>query len=104
MQFLVIAASVEPIDLSAVGDKPLQANRYREELIAAGKIVTHAHVAGHRAHVWIYDVDSVDELDRVMNDDPMSPFTSGSPQIYPLTSPDRMAERATAFERLLEQR
>ena len=104
MQFLVIAGSVEPIDLSNVGDKPLQANRYREELVAAGKIVTHSHIAGHRAHMWIYDVESVDELDRVMNDDPMSPFTSGSPQIYALTSAERMAERGAAFERLRKQR
>jgi muconolactone delta-isomerase len=103
VQFLVIAGSVEPIDLSKVGDKPLEANRYRDRLVAAGKIVTHAHIAGHRAHMWIYDVESVDELDRVMSDDPMSGFTSGSPQIYPLTSSERMAERGAAFERLREQ-
>lgn len=104
MLFLVIATSVEPIDMSAVGDRPLQANRYRDDLIAQGKIVTHSHIAGHRAHMWIFDVDSVDELDRVLNDDPMSPFISGSPQIYPLTSAERMTERATAFERMLKER
>ena len=104
MQFLVIATSVEPIDMAAVGDRPLQANQYREDLIAQGKIVMHSHIAGHRAHMWIFDVDSVDDLDRVLNDDPMSPFISGSPEIYLLTSADRMAERAAAFERMLKER
>jgi muconolactone delta-isomerase len=101
MQFLVIARSPESIDLSSVGDRPLQANRYRAELVAAGTIVTHAHIAGHRAHMWIYDVGSVDELDRVISEDPMSPFITGSPDIYPLISQERMAARAAALEELL---
>jgi muconolactone delta-isomerase len=103
MQFLVIARSPDSLDLSALGDRPLLANRYREELVAEGKIVLHAHIAGHRAHMWIYDVDSVDELDQVISDDPMSPFIGGSPEIHPLVSPARMAERADAFERRLQQ-
>jgi muconolactone delta-isomerase len=98
MQFLVIAGSVEPLDLSAVGDAPLRANRYREQLLQDGTLVMHSHIAGHRAHMWIFDVSGVDELDRVMADDPMSAVFSGSPQIYPLTSLERMAERARAFE------
>lgn len=101
MRFLVIAGSVEPLRLEDVGDAPLRSNRYRDELTASGKLVLHAHIAGHRAHMWIFDVDSVDELDQVMADDPMSPFFSGSPQILPLTSPERMAARARAFERFL---
>jgi hypothetical protein len=99
MQFLVIAGSVEPIDMSKVGDAPLRANNYRAELMEAGRIVLHSHIAGHRAHMWIYDVAGVDELDAVMNDDPMSAFISGSPTIYPLTSLARMAERARPLER-----
>jgi muconolactone delta-isomerase len=101
VRFLVIAGSVEPLRLEDVGDAPLRSNRYRDELTASGKLVLHAHVAGHRAHVWVFDVDSVDELDQVMADDPMSPFFSGSPQILPLVSASRMAARAQAFERLL---
>jgi muconolactone delta-isomerase len=104
MQFLVIAKSPDSLDMSAVGDRPLRANRYREELTARGKIVIHAHIAGHRAHMWIFDVESVDELDRVISDDPMSPFISGSPEIYPLISPTRMGERADSFEQLLDAR
>ena len=101
MRFLVIAGSVEPLRLEDVGDRPLRSNRYRDELTASGKLVLHSHIAGHRAHMWIFDVDSVDELDRVMADDPMSPFFSQSPQILLLTSPERMGERAAAFERML---
>lgn len=98
MLFLVIAGSVEPLDLDALGDAPARSNRYRGELMEAGKIVTHAHIAGHRAHMWIFDVDSVDELDEVMANDPMSIAFSGRPEIYPLVSVERMAARASAFE------
>jgi muconolactone delta-isomerase len=97
MLFLVIAGSVEPLDLTQVGDAPQRSNRYREELIASGKIVLHGHIAGHRAHAWVFDVESVDELDAVMSSDPMSQFFSGSPSIYPLVSPARMREREQAF-------
>lgn len=98
MRFLVIAGSVEPLDLSAVGDAPIRSNEHRERLMQEGKLLLHSHIAGHRAHVWIFDVSGVDELDRVMAEDPMSSFFSGSPMIYPLTSLERMAERARAFE------
>lgn len=98
MQFLVIAGSVEPLDIASFGDAPARSNRYRDELVEAGKIVTHAHVAGHRAHMWVFDVESVDELDEVMANDPMSMAFTGSPTIYPLVSIERMAARAKAFE------
>jgi muconolactone delta-isomerase len=101
MQFLVIAAGVEPFSLPDAGDRPIRSNRYRAELVASGKIVLHAHIAGHRAHMWIFDVDSVDELDEVMSNDPMSGFFSGTPQIYPLISQDRMQAREKAIEELL---
>jgi muconolactone delta-isomerase len=103
MQFLVIAGSVEPLDLAHVGDAPIRSDRYREELIARGKIVTHAHIAGHRAHMWIFEVESTDELDDIMTRDPMSPYTSGSPQIYPLTSSERMRQREALFEKGLNE-
>ncbi len=93
MQFLVITGAVEPIDLAAVGDAPERANRYREKLVEDGTIVLHAHIAGQRAHMWIYDVDGVDGLDRAMAGDPMAPFMSGRPEITALVSPERMRER-----------
>jgi muconolactone delta-isomerase len=101
VRFLVIAGSVEPLRLEDVGDAPLRANRYRDDLTASGKLVLHAHVAGHRVHMWVFDVDSVDELDQVMADDPMSRFFSGSPQILPLVSSERMAARGRALEHFL---
>ena len=93
MQFLVIAGAQEPLDVGAVGDAPQRANRYREQLVKDGTIVLHAHIAGKRAHLWVYDVDGVDGLDRAMAGDPMAPFMSGDPQIVPLVSPERMRER-----------
>jgi muconolactone delta-isomerase len=98
MQFLVIAGSVEPLNLGAVGDAPLRSNHYREQLLENGNLVMHSHIAGHKAHMWVFEVSGVDELDRVMANDPMSAFFSGSPMIYPLTSLERMAERAQAFQ------
>jgi muconolactone delta-isomerase len=101
---LVIAGSVEPLDMSKLGDAPVRSNRYRAELVAAGTILTHAHIAGHRAHMWIFDVDSIDDLDRVMSKDPMSPYFSGTPTIYPLVSPERMAEREAMITELFGQK
>ncbi len=101
MRFLVIAGAVEPIDMAQVGDAPLRSNTYRAELLAAGKIELHAHIAGNRAHMWIFDVDSVDELDSIVSGDPMSAYFSGRPEIYPLTSYERMKEREEAVARLL---
>ena len=94
MQFLVIAAAADSLDMATIGDAPSRSNRYRDELSDTGKLIMHAHVAGHRAHVWIFDVADVDELDRVISDDPMSRFFTATPQIYPLTSATRMQERA----------
>jgi muconolactone delta-isomerase len=85
--------------MSRLGDAPIRSNRYRAELVEQGTIVLHSHIAGHRAHMWIFDVESVDALDEVMSKDPMSPFFSGSPTIYPLTSYERMKQR----EQLLEE-
>jgi muconolactone delta-isomerase len=104
VRFLVIAGSVEPFDMSKVGDAPLRSNRYRADLLARGKIESHAHIAGNRAHMWIFDVDSVDELDEIMANDPMSAFFAGRPEIYPLTSYERMADRERLIEELLGPR
>ena len=101
MRFLVIAGAVEPIDMARVGDAPLRSNKYRADLLARGKIASHAHIAGNRAHMWIFDVDSVDELDSIISEDPMSAHFSGRPEIYPLTSYERMKEREEAVARML---
>jgi muconolactone delta-isomerase len=96
-RFLVIAYGTGKLDLNAIGDAPIRANRYREELMRQGKISVHAHIAGHRGHMWIYHVASVDELDKVISDDPMSFAHQGDPIILPLTSYQRMHEREEQF-------
>jgi muconolactone delta-isomerase len=95
--FLVIATSSERLDPAEIGDAPLRSNRYRQQLVAEGKIAYHGHIAGHRGHVWIYDVDSIDELDVVMSDDPMGRYLDASPQIYPIVSEERLQERFRRF-------
>ena len=92
-RFLVIAYGISNLDMAALEDAPVQANRYREQLLAEGKISVHAHIAGQRGHLWIYHVDSVDELDRVIANDPMSSSSQGDPLILPLCSYERMHER-----------
>lgn len=92
-RFLVVAYGVPNLDIAALGDAPVLANRYRERLFAEGKISVHAHIAGHHGHLWIYHVDSVDELDRVIANDPMSSSIQGDPLILPLCSYQRMHER-----------
>lgn len=97
----MIAGAVEPIDMAQIGDAPLRSNKYRSELLADGKIELHAHIAGNRAHMWIFDVGSVDELDSIISGDPMSAYFSGRPDIYPLTSYERMKEREEAVAQML---
>ena len=93
MRFLVIAKGLDYPDRAKMADAPIRANRYRERLVEEGQIVVHAHIVGHRAHMWIYDVTSVDELDRLMAEDPIFPYLENSPEILPLASLERMKER-----------
>jgi muconolactone delta-isomerase len=97
MRFLVIGYGKDNLDFGVSGEAAVASHKLRDELMAQGKIIEHAHIAGFRAHMWIYDVESVDELDRVVSGDPMSIFSKGDPLILALTSYERMEER----ERLL---
>jgi hypothetical protein len=47
--------------------------------------------------VWIYHVDSVDELDEVMSADPMSGFYQNDPVIHAFCSYQRMHDRERQF-------
>ena len=93
MRFLVIGYGKDNLDFGVSGDAAVRSHKLRDEWIAQGKIIEHAHIAGFRAHMWIYDVESVDELDRVVSGDPMAGFSKGDPLILPLTSYERMEER-----------
>ena len=70
---------------------------YREELMRKGKLSLHGHIAGQQGHVWIYHVDSVDELDEVMSADPMSGFYQNNPVIHAFCSYERMHDREREF-------
>lgn len=97
MLFVVIAYGVENIDFEKVGDAAVRSHRYRDELIKQGKIVTHGHIAGQKGHLWVYDVNGVDELDKVVSDDPMYPWIQNDPTIYMLISSERAHEREGQF-------
>jgi muconolactone delta-isomerase len=93
MRFLVIAHNKEGLRAEQIGDARVRAIRYREQLGQEGKLIENADIAGQRGHIWVLEVDSVDELDRIMSGDPMNPFLQNPPVILPLCSYDRMAER-----------
>ncbi len=96
-RFLVIAYRIPGIAAATVGDAPSRAVRYREELMRKGKLSLHGHIAGQQGHVWIYHVDSVDELDEVMSADPMSGFYQNNPVIRAFCSYERMHDRERQF-------
>ena len=93
MLFVVIAYGSPNLDLGKVGDAPERSHRYREKLVREGKIVVHGHIAGQKGHLWVYDVDGVDELDRVVAEDPMYPWLQNNPTIHMLISEQRAHER-----------
>lgn len=93
MLFVVIAYGVENIDFEKVGDAAVRSHRYRDKLVEEGKIVVHGHIASQKGHLWVYDVDGVDELDRVVSNDPMYPWIQNDPTVYMLISEQRAHER-----------
>jgi len=93
MLFVVIAYGSPTLDLGKVGDAPERSHRYREKLVREGKIVVHGHIAGQKGHLWVYDVGGVDELDRVVAEDPMYPWLQNDPKIFMLISEERARER-----------
>jgi muconolactone delta-isomerase len=96
-RFLVIAYRIPGVGSDVIGDAPSRACRYREELMRKGKLSLHGHIAGQQGHVWIYHVDSVDELDEVMSADPMSGFYQNNPTIHAFCSYERMHDREREF-------
>jgi hypothetical protein len=93
MVYVVIAYGNNRLDNSNVTDDAVRSHRYREELIKKGKIITHGHIAGQKGHLWVYEADSPDELDRLVSDDPMYPYLQNDPQIIMLISEERAHER-----------
>lgn len=93
MLFVVIGYGVDNIDFEKVGDAAVRSHRYREQLIEDGKIVVHGHMAAQKGHLWVYDVDGIDELDRVVSNDPMYPWIQKDPTVHMLISEQRAHER-----------
>lgn len=92
MRFLVISYGIEPLDFAVVDDAAPRSHRYRDRLMAEGTLLEHAHLAGQRGHAWVFEADSVDDLDRIIAGDPMSRFCQNDPVVLALTSYARMAE------------
>ncbi len=93
MLYVVIAYGNAKLDNTNATDDAVKSHRYREELVKKGKIVVHGHIAGQKGHLWVYNVDSPDELDRLVSNDPMYPYLQNDPQIYMLISEERAHER-----------
>ena len=98
MLFVVISYGSPNFEPGKAGDAPFRSHRYREKLMKEGKIVVHGHIAGQKGHLWVYNVSGVDELDRVVAEDPMYPYIQSDPKIYPLISEDRAHERERTAE------
>ena len=98
MLFVVISYGSPTFEPGKAGDAPFRSHRYRERLMKEGKIVVHGHIAGQKGHLWVYDVSGIDELDRVVAEDPMYPWIQNDPKIYPLISEERAHERERTAE------
>jgi muconolactone delta-isomerase len=59
---------------------------YGVPLEQAGKVIARYHVVGAHGGAWIYDVDSNDELERLLGLSPVYNFARY--QIYPLADMD----------------
>jgi len=84
MKFLILQrvnAQVPVEKLAAL--YPLQL-KYLEELRAKGRIDVYYHLIGQQGHMIIADVDSEEELSRLVGDDPL--FFHSRRKICPLTS------------------
>jgi len=72
---------------------------YLEKLESQGKVAQYYHLIGQQGHMIICDVDSDEELSRIISDDPL--FFDSERKIYPLTT--RKAHEKRVLE-LLRQR
>lgn len=93
MIYVVIAYGNTKLDNSNAADDAVKSHRYREELVKSGKIVAHGHIAGQKGHLWVYNAENSDELDRLVSNDPMYPYLQNDPQVIGLISEERAHER-----------
>jgi len=84
MKFLVIQRIRRDVPLEAWSKLFPEQFIYLDALEKKGKIEISYHLIGHRGNVLIVDVDSDEELTRIVSEDPL--FFQSEREIYPLTS------------------
>lgn len=65
--------------------------KYLSKLESQGKIEQYYHLIGHQGHMIICNVDSDDELSRIISEDPL--FFESKRRIYPLTTKEAHEKR-----------
>jgi muconolactone delta-isomerase len=84
MKFLVIQRIRRDVPLETWSKLFPEQFIYLDALEKKGKIEISYHLIGHRGNVLIVDVDSDEELTRIVSEDPL--FFQSEREIYPLTS------------------
>lgn len=90
MKFLVMwelnVAQVRPEIVHAVAQMP----DYAARVSARGKLVARYHVVGKHGGAWIYDVDSNEELERLLATAPV--YNYARYDVYPLADMETPAD------------
>jgi muconolactone delta-isomerase len=89
MKFLVMweleMAAIRPEAVRAVMRMP----EYTEQVRGQGKLVERYHLVGRHGGAWIYEVDSNEELERLLATSPVYSFAKYD--VYPLADMDTPA-------------
>ncbi|NLC58829.1 MAG: hypothetical protein GX774_18500 [Armatimonadetes bacterium] len=90
MKFLVMWE----LDTAHLGAPMVQAvmkmPEYARSVVSQGKLVARYHVVGKHGGAWIYDVDSNEELERLLATAPV--YNYARFQVYPLADMETPAE------------
>ena len=90
MKFLVMweldIANARPEMVQAVMRMPDHAKRIREQ----GKLIARYHVVGKHGGAWIYDVDSHEEMERLLATSPV--YNSARYQVWALAEMETPAD------------
>lgn len=85
-KFLVIWSFPPGVKLSSeLMEATLRHAEYAKKLESEGKVEHHYHIVGKHGGVWIFDVESNDELERLIAGSPVYNFAQY--EVFPLTEP-----------------
>ncbi|MDH5441550.1 MAG: muconolactone Delta-isomerase family protein [Candidatus Bathyarchaeota archaeon] len=84
MKFLIIQRTKADVPLETWSRLLPEQFKYFDGLEKEAKIETSYHLIGQQGNVLIVDVDSDEELTRIVSEDPL--FFQSEREIYPLTS------------------